>query len=154
MPTVARSNYQLIGIAAPLIAAKFEESVSGMVPNLVYLTDSAYTIEDTLRTEIRILKTIEFNLGRPLPLYFLRNYSTAANFAHNNFVSILFFIKKRLCLLFSPCIWISAQRRLWHAGKVFARAILGLQVFPVPYIKVGQYLPSMLAAAALCLSLK
>ena len=39
---------------------------------IVLFTDSAYTVTDIIRMEVKILEGIEFNLGRPLPIHFLR----------------------------------------------------------------------------------
>merc|ERR1719291_357530 len=75
--SVSRAKLQLVGVAAMLVAAKYEEIYAPEVKDFVYITDRAYTEKDILRMEIRILATLKFDLGRPLPLHFLRRASKA-----------------------------------------------------------------------------
>ena len=74
---ISRSKLQLVGVASMLIAAKYEEIYAPEVKDFVYITDRAYTERDILKMEIRILNTLNFDLGRPLPLHFLRRASKA-----------------------------------------------------------------------------
>merc|ERR1719186_27750 len=74
---VSRNKLQLVGVAAMLVAAKYEGIYSPEVNDFVYITDDAYTEKDILRMEIRILATLNFDLGRPLPIHFLRRASKA-----------------------------------------------------------------------------
>jgi len=74
---VARSKLQLVGVAAMLIAAKYEEIYAPEVKDFVYITDRAYTEKEILKMEVKILSTLKFDLGRPLPLHFLRRASKA-----------------------------------------------------------------------------
>jgi len=75
--TVSRSKLQLVGVAAMLVAAKYEEIYAPEVKDFVYITDRAYTEKEILKMEIKILSTLSFDLGRPLPLHFLRRASKA-----------------------------------------------------------------------------
>merc|ERR1719191_187164 len=75
--SVSRAKLQLVGVAAMLIAAKYEEIYAPEVKDFVYITDRAYSERDILKMEIRILATLKFDLGRPLPLHFLRRASKA-----------------------------------------------------------------------------
>ena len=47
--------------------------------DFVYITDRAYTESQIREMEMKILSSLEFNLGRPLPLNFLRRNSKAGN---------------------------------------------------------------------------
>jgi len=75
--TVSRGKLQLVGVAAMLVAAKYEEIYAPEVKDFVYITDRAYTEREILKMEIKILSTLSFDLGRPLPLHFLRRASKA-----------------------------------------------------------------------------
>ncbi|XP_013401826.1 G2/mitotic-specific cyclin-B-like [Lingula anatina] len=74
---VSRSKLQLLGVTAMLVASKYEEMYAPEVADFVYITDNAYTKSEIRKMEILILKGLEFNLGRPLPLHFLRRNSKA-----------------------------------------------------------------------------
>ena len=73
--SVSRNKLQLVGVSAMLVAAKYEEIYAPEVKDFVYITDRAYTEKEIMKMEIRILATLKFDLGRPLPLHFLRRAS-------------------------------------------------------------------------------
>lgn len=66
-----------MGVTALLVASKYEEIFSPDVADFVYITDNAYTSSEIREMEIMILKELNFNLGRPLPIHFLRRASKA-----------------------------------------------------------------------------
>jgi len=75
--SISTKQLQLVGVTAMLIAAKYEEMYPPEVDDFVYITDKAYKQSEILQMEIRILKTLDFDLGRPLPINFLRRCSKA-----------------------------------------------------------------------------
>ncbi|NXD81728.1 CCNB2 protein, partial [Halcyon senegalensis] len=74
---VPRKRLQLVGVTALLIASKYEEMFSPDIADFVYITDNAYTSDEIREMEIVILKELNFSLGRPLPIHFLRRASKA-----------------------------------------------------------------------------
>ncbi|NWY11064.1 CCNB2 protein, partial [Aphelocoma coerulescens] len=74
---IPRKKLQLVGVTALLVASKYEEILSPDVADLVYITDNAYTGNEIREMEMIILKELNFDLGRPLPIHFLRRASKA-----------------------------------------------------------------------------
>ncbi|KND04080.1 uncharacterized protein SPPG_01522 [Spizellomyces punctatus DAOM BR117] len=73
---VTKDQYQLLGIAALWVAAKYEEN-HGRVPslkNLSFICMHRYREKDFVRTERLILKTLEFDLNYPTCESFLRSH--------------------------------------------------------------------------------
>lgn len=70
-------KFQLVGVTALFIAAKYEEVVCPSVQNFLYMTDGGYTDEEILKAERYILGIIGFNLSYPNPINFLRRVSKA-----------------------------------------------------------------------------
>jgi cyclin B len=75
--TVPRAKLQLAGVTAMLIASKYEEMYAPEVTDFEYITDKAFTAKQILSMEVLMLKTLDFNLGCPLPWHFLRRNSKA-----------------------------------------------------------------------------
>ena len=77
-PEVPKKQYQLVGITAFWIAAKFEEIYPPHHKSLVKMTDSAYTPEDMLKMEQSIIRTLKWDVNPPLACNFLRRASKVA----------------------------------------------------------------------------
>ncbi|XP_035991698.1 G2/mitotic-specific cyclin-B2 isoform X2 [Fundulus heteroclitus] len=76
---VSRRKLQLVGVTAMLVACKYEEMFSPEVGDFAYITDGAFTKPQILEMEQVVLRALGFQLGRPLPLHFLRRASKVAN---------------------------------------------------------------------------
>ncbi|KAL4613370.1 G2/mitotic-specific cyclin-B2 [Arapaima gigas] len=76
---VSRRKLQLVGVTAMLIASKYEETYSPEVGDFSYITDNAFTKAQIREMEMLMLRELNFQLGRPLPLHFLRRASKASN---------------------------------------------------------------------------
>merc|ERR1712198_394241 len=74
---IPRKHLQLVGVSAMFIAAKYEEMYAPEIGDFVYITDNAYTQSQIREMEIKIMGVLKFDLGRPLPLHFLRRNSKA-----------------------------------------------------------------------------
>ena len=59
---VTRQKLQLLGVTSMLIACKYEEIYPPIVKDFVYITDNAYTKEEILVMERRVLEKVDFNL--------------------------------------------------------------------------------------------
>nr|AAK32876.1 cyclin B2 [Rana dybowskii] len=76
---ISRGKLQLVGVTSLLLASKYEEMYSPEVADFAYITDNAYTTSQIREMEMIILRELKFDLGRPLPLHFLRRASKACS---------------------------------------------------------------------------
>jgi hypothetical protein len=74
---VSRDKIQLLGATALLVASKYEEVYPPPVNDFVYISDAFYTGDQFLHMERTLLKVLDFRLGIPTPLHFLRRISKA-----------------------------------------------------------------------------
>uniref|UniRef100_A0A0D3HW47 Uncharacterized protein n=1 Tax=Oryza barthii TaxID=65489 RepID=A0A0D3HW47_9ORYZ len=70
-----RNRLQLLGVAAMLIAAKYEEISPPHVEDFCYITDNTYTRQEVVKMESDILKLLEFEMGNPTIKTFLRRFT-------------------------------------------------------------------------------
>ena len=75
---IMRQKLQLVGVTAMLIASKYEEIYAPEVKDFVYITDKAYTKDQILAMEHKILDALEFNLNIPSAYRFLQRYAKLA----------------------------------------------------------------------------
>ncbi|XP_023015537.2 G2/mitotic-specific cyclin-B1-like [Leptinotarsa decemlineata] len=76
--SVGRKCLQLVGTSALLIASKYEEMDIPDVETFKNLTDYAFSNRQILKMERQLLRAVDFSLGRPPPLIFLRRYNRIA----------------------------------------------------------------------------
>lgn len=69
---------QLFGVTALLIASKYEDVYPPTISDLVYITADTYTEEQIKESERNMLKDLDYRLGGPSPLIFLRRLSRLA----------------------------------------------------------------------------
>ncbi|OCF45909.1 G2/mitotic-specific cyclin 1/2 [Kwoniella heveanensis CBS 569] len=70
-------KFQLVGLTALFIAAKYEEVICPSIDHFLHMTDGGYGTEEILKAERYMLSTLEFDLSYPNPLHFLRRISKA-----------------------------------------------------------------------------
>ena len=58
-----------------MIASKYEEIYAPMVRDYVYITDNAYSKEEILEMECRMLNEFEFDLTKPSSYRFLERFA-------------------------------------------------------------------------------
>lgn len=72
-----KDELQLIGVSAMLLACKYEEMYCPEISDFVYITDNTYKKGQIRKMEGIIFKQLEFSVGKPLCLHFLRRNSKA-----------------------------------------------------------------------------
>jgi len=77
--TLKRDQLQLVGVTAMFTACKVEEMYAPELNDFVYITDNAYSAAQIRQMELKMLQALNFQLGRPLPLHFLRRFSKAGD---------------------------------------------------------------------------
>ena len=87
---ITRDILQLVGSTSLFIACKFDERIPPYADDFLFICDNAYKKEQLFAMEIKILKTIGFDLGIPLSYRFLRRY---ARVSINYFVYVIFLLE-------------------------------------------------------------
>lgn len=77
---VSLGKLQLVGATAIFIAAKYEEIDCPSVQEIVYMVDNGYNQDEILKAERFMLSMLQFELGWPGPMSFLRRISKADDY--------------------------------------------------------------------------
>ena len=76
---VTRQKLQLVGITAMFIASKYEEIYPPDLRDFVYVTDKAYTKQQILQMEGKILATLNFHVTVSSSYLFTQRYAKLMN---------------------------------------------------------------------------
>ena len=72
---IKKEKLQLVGVTAALIACKYEEIYPPEVRDFIYITDNAYSKDDILKMEQKMLQALGFNLNIPSSNRFLLRFA-------------------------------------------------------------------------------
>ena len=78
--TISRSNFQLLGITALMIACKHEEIDLPKIDDFIYITDNAYVKNEVIKMENDVLSKLNFSFLYPSPIKFFEYLSFHFNF--------------------------------------------------------------------------
>ena len=77
---VSLGKLQLVGATAIFVAAKYEEVQCPTVSEIIYMVDGGYSADELLKAERFMLSMLQFELGWPGPMSFLRRISKADDY--------------------------------------------------------------------------
>ena len=77
---ITRSNFQLLGITALMIACKHEEIDLPKIDDFIYITDNAYVKNEVIKMENDVLSQLNFAFLYPSPIKFFEYLSFHFNF--------------------------------------------------------------------------
>jgi len=82
---IPRQKLQLVGVSSMLIACKYEEIYPPEVKDFEYVTDKAYTREEILDMEGKMLHCFNFNLTMTSSYRFLERFARVCRFDERSF---------------------------------------------------------------------
>uniref|UniRef100_U5EVM6 Putative cyclin b n=1 Tax=Corethrella appendiculata TaxID=1370023 RepID=U5EVM6_9DIPT len=74
----AKKQLQLVGVTALFIASKYEELYPPEIQDFVFITDDTYNKKQILKMEMNLVRALDFQIAKPLPIHFLRRFSKAS----------------------------------------------------------------------------
>jgi len=77
---ITRTNFQLLGITALMIACKHEEIDLPKIDDFIYITDNAYVKNEVIKMEEDVLVKLNFSFLYPSPIKFFEYLSLHFNF--------------------------------------------------------------------------
>ncbi|KAK6464319.1 cyclin-like protein [Scheffersomyces coipomensis] len=144
---VSLSRFQLVGAVALFIAAKYEEINCPTVQEVAYMADNAYSIEDFLKAERFMIDVLEFDMGWPGPMSFLRRTSKADDYDYETRTLAKYFLEITIMdskFVASPPSWLAAgshylSRKLlnrgdWTEAHIFYSGYTEIQLKPLAEI--------------------
>ncbi|KAI5018855.1 hypothetical protein ZWY2020_043743 [Hordeum vulgare] len=113
---VPRRELQLVGMAAMLIACKYEETWAPEVNDFISIADNAYSRHQILSMEKNMLNSMEWNLTVPTPYVFLVRFAKAAG-SDKELEQMIFFFAEMALMNYGL---VTARPSLVAASAVYA----------------------------------
>ena len=89
-----RGDLQLVGVTSLLIACKYEEIYPPEVRDCVYITDYAYTRDQVLAMETKILRELDYQICVPTGYHFLTHFLNSFH-ANDRVKNLAFYYAER-----------------------------------------------------------
>ena len=118
-------KFQLVGAVALFIAAKYEEINCPTVQEVAYMADNAYSVDEFLKAERFMISVLDFDMGWPGPMLFLRRTSKADDYDYETRTLAKYFLEITIVdlrFVALPPLWLAAGahyllRRLLQKGE-------------------------------------
>lgn len=140
--------YLKVGVTAMLIASKYEEIWAPEVRDFVYISDRAYTKEQILAMEKRILNTLKFDLTVPTANTFLCRFLKAAGRSYEKDLAVCAAYLVELSLPDYSMLKFAYSEVAAAAVLVASRMLDFDDVFPASLQRHSGYQPTELRACA------
>ncbi|XP_017435680.1 putative cyclin-A3-1 isoform X2 [Vigna angularis] len=103
---VTKSKLQLVGVSSMLLASKYEETKPPSVRKFCSITDNTFEKKEVVKMEAEILESLNFEIGNPTAITFLKFLSVASvnQNTPNLKIEFLSFYLAELSLLDYSCI--------------------------------------------------
>jgi cyclin B len=140
---VERSNLQLVGVSALLLASKYEESYPPELKDLVYITDKAYTQEQILGMEEKMVKALKYKMTIASVHCFMMRYLKAGH-ADRRMVWLASYVAERMLQEYSMLKYLPSM--VAACAVYVARKNLGRNAWSPTLLDYAQYAESDLHA--------
>lgn len=141
---VTLNKFQLVGAAALFIAAKFEEINCPALKDIIYMLDNAYSRDDVIKAERFMIDTLEFEIGWPGPMSFLRRISKADDYEYDIRTLAKYLLETTIMdprLVAAPPSWLAAgayflsriilSQNEWTIKHIYYSGYTQDQIFPL-----------------------
>ncbi|CCF60751.1 hypothetical protein KAFR_0L01420 [Kazachstania africana CBS 2517] len=115
------NRLQLVGATALFIASKYEEINCPSLDDLTYVLDDRYTRDEIIQAEKYMINALEFEIGWPGPMSFLRRISKADNYDYEVRTLAKYFLETTIMdskMISSPTSWLAAGS--YYLAKIVA----------------------------------
>lgn len=153
--SVALIKFQLVGVTALFVAAKYEEVICPSVTNFLYMTDGGYDCDEILKAETYMLEMLDWDLRYPNPLNFLRRVSKADNYDIQSRTFAKYFMEISIVdyrlvaappsLLAATSIWLARKllgRGVWNANLIHYSGYEQSEILPIAQLMLDYVLRS------------
>ena len=133
---VERSNLQLVGVSSLLLASKYEEIYPPELKDLVYITDKAYTQEQILSMEEKMVKALKYRMTIASIHCFMMRYLKAGH-ADRRMVWLASYISERMLQEYSMLKYLPSM--IAACSVYIARKNLARNAWSPTLIHYAQY---------------
>lgn len=133
---VTKKCLQLVGVTSLMIAAKYEEIYPMGLDDLVYICDRAYTRQDLLDMEYKILRALNYGITIPTAHSFLVRFLKAAH-ADKRLVQISCMVLDSTLISYNLLGFLPSQ--LAAASIAIARHSVGRNIWSPTLLKYAYY---------------
>ncbi|OUM54609.1 hypothetical protein BVG19_g4020 [[Candida] boidinii] len=142
---ISLSRFQLCGAVALFIAAKYEEINCPSVQQMAYMVSNDYTVDELLRAERFMIDILEFEMGWPGPMSFLRRTSKADDYDNETRTLAKYFLE---ITIMDPRFVSSRPSWLAAGAQYLARKMLNHGVWTEAHVFYSGYTESQLEPLA------